>query len=184
MRQSRADCPTAAGDKRRDTMRVVSRCASHTVNMVTTRKDIVPELSLRRATAEDAITIFEWQISPGTRVYARDPTPPTLAEHLDWFAKKLASPDTRCWVAVRNERACGFVRLDRHGDEWEISIVAAPQMRGQGFGKAMLAALESVSHGERLVAEVLPGNEASHALFRAAGFRLCADGMYRRSQDN
>lgn len=165
-------------------MPVVSRCANHTVNMMTTQKDIGPQLSLRQATAEDAITIFEWQISPGTRAYARDPTPPTLAEHVDWFSKKLASPDTRCWVAVRNERACGFVRLDRHDDEWEVSIVTAPQMRGQGFGKAMLAALESVCRGERLVAEVLPGNEASHALFRAAGFRLCADGMYRRSQDN
>jgi UDP-2,4-diacetamido-2,4,6-trideoxy-beta-L-altropyranose hydrolase len=163
-------------------MRDISRCASHTVNMMTTRKDIGPKLLLRRATAEDATTIFEWQISPGTRDYARDPTPPTLAEHLDWFSTKLASPDTQCWVALRSERACGFVRLDRSGDEWEVSIVTAPQMRGQGLGKAMLAALKSVSSGERLVAEVLPGNEASHALFRAAGFRLCADGMYRRSQ--
>jgi len=182
VRQSRADCAAAAGDRRCGTMRVVSRYASHTVNTMTTQKHIGPELSLRRATAEDATTIFEWQVSPGTRVYARDPTPPSWAEHLDWFSKKLRSPDTRCWMAVRSERACGFVRLDRHGDEWEVSIVTAPQMRGQGFGKAMLAALESVSRGERLVAEVLPGNEASHALFRAAGFRLCADGMYRRSQ--
>jgi UDP-2,4-diacetamido-2,4,6-trideoxy-beta-L-altropyranose hydrolase len=162
-------------------MHLAWRCANYTANMMTTQKDIGPQLSLRRATAEDATTIFEWQVSPGTRVYARDPTPPTLAEHLDWFSKKLASPDTQCWVAVRNERACGFVRLDRHGDEWEISIVTAPQVRAHGIGKTMLAALESVSHGERLVAEVLPGNDASHALFRAAGFRLCADGMYRRS---
>jgi RimJ/RimL family protein N-acetyltransferase len=105
-----------------------------------------------------------------------------LADHLDWFSKKLASPDSRFWMAVRSERSCGFVRLDRHGDEWEISIVTAPQMRGQGVGKAMLAALDSVSRDKKLVAEVLPGNEASHALFRAAGFRLCADGMYRKSQ--
>ncbi len=126
------------------------------------------------------MTIFEWQISPGTREYARDPTLPTVAQHLDWFSKRLASADTRFWVAVRNERACGFVRLDRHDDEWEVSIVTAPTMRGQGLGTAMLAALDQLSRGDKLVAEVLPGNEASHALFRAAGFRLCADGMYRR----
>jgi UDP-2,4-diacetamido-2,4,6-trideoxy-beta-L-altropyranose hydrolase len=142
--------------------------------------DLGAQLSLRQATSDDAMTIFEWQISPGTRAYARDPTPPTLAKHLDWFAQKLASPDSRIWMAVRKEHTCGFVRLDRHGDEWEVSIVTAPKMRGRGLGKAMLAALDQVSRGDRLVAEILLGNEASHALFRAAGFKLCADGMYRR----
>jgi len=163
-------------------MRILPRCDSHTPDM-SKENDIGPPLSLRLATAEDAMTIFEWQISRGTRAYARDPTLPTVAEHLDWFAKKLASADTRLWVAVRNERACGFVRLDRRGDEWEVSIVTAPTMRGQGLGKAMLAALDRISRGDRLVAEILPGNEASHSLFRTSGFRLCADGMYRKPQD-
>jgi RimJ/RimL family protein N-acetyltransferase len=141
---------------------------------------IPPSVSLRLATAEDAMTIFEWQVSGDTRAYARNTTLPTLEKHLDWFSKKLASADTRFWMALRNDHACGFVRLDRLGDEWEVSIVTAPALRNQGLGKAMLMALEQVSQGEKLVAEVLPDNKPSHALFRAAGFRLCTDGMYRR----
>ena len=144
------------------------------------KNEAVPELSLRPATAGDAMTVFEWQSSPGTRTYARNPRLPTLAEHQDWFSEQLASAETRFWVAIRNEHPCGFVRLHRHDDEWEVSIVTAPLMRGQGLGKAMLAALNRVSQGDKLVAEVLPGNEASHALFRSAGFKLCPDGMYRK----
>lgn len=147
---------------------------------MTNKSHIELHLSLRPATAMDALTVFEWQVSPGTREYARDVALPTLAQHIDWFSEKLRSADTRLWIAMRSEQACGFVRLDRRYDEWEVSIVTAPTLRGRGLGKAMLATLDQLCPGEKLVAEVLPGNEASHALFRAAGYRLCADGMYRK----
>lgn len=160
-------------------MHVETACATDNRNMGKDLRLDTP-LSLRCATADDAMRIFEWQCSPGTRTYARNPAPPTLTEHLDWFAKKLSSPDCRLWIAVHNGAPCGFVRLDRLGDEWAVSIAVAPHMRGHGLGTAMLAAVEQLNHGAKLVADVLPENEASHALFRAAGYRYCTDRLYRK----
>jgi len=139
-------------------------------------------ISLRRATREDAMIVFEWQTSPGTRVYARNRQVPSLTEHLDWFSEKVASDDSQIWVGLSDGRPFGIVRLDRRDEEWEVSIVVAPHMRGSGFGKAMLAAIDEISRDKKLFAEVLPGNQASHALFRAAGYRLSPDGRYRRSE--
>jgi UDP-2,4-diacetamido-2,4,6-trideoxy-beta-L-altropyranose hydrolase len=126
------------------------------------------------------MVVFEWQTSPGTRDYARNRELPTLTEHLRWFYEKLASADSQIWVGLSDGRPFGIVRLDRRDDEWEVSIVVAPQMRGTGLGKAVLAAIDEISGDKKLFAEVLPGNEASHALFRAAGYHLCPDGRYRR----
>jgi RimJ/RimL family protein N-acetyltransferase len=96
---------------------------------------------------------------------------------MDWFVSKLASPDCEFLVGEQDGRPVGVLRMDRRADEWEVSIVVAPEVRSRGFGKAMLSA---VIRGRRhLVAEVLPGNEHSHELFRSCGWRLAGDGLYR-----
>lgn len=133
-------------------------------------------LTLRRAKQDDAMLLLRWQRDPETRQYARSPIVPSEAEHLAWFARKLRDPDCVFLFAESGRECVGMVRLDRRGEEWEISIVVAPELRGRGVGKAMLTALEPPG---RLVAEVLPGNEASHLLFQSCGWQLCDDGRYR-----
>jgi RimJ/RimL family protein N-acetyltransferase len=137
-------------------------------------------LTLRPAAAGDVLTIFDWQKHPDTRRYARNPALPSLDEHRAWYAQKLASPDCRFWIALHDGSPCGFVRLDRHGAEWEVSIVVAPEKRGMGIGRQMLEALDGVASGVALVAEVVPGNQSSRRLFSSTGYRLCEDGHYRR----
>lgn len=138
-------------------------------------------VALRPATADDALIVYQWQIAPGTRTFARNLNPPTLSDHLDWFARRLADPDCRLWIAIHNQSPCGFVRLDLHGDEWEVSIVVAPGLRGLGLGKAMLAEIDLASPGINLVAEILPGNDSSKRLFLSAGYKVCRDGLLRKS---
>jgi len=137
-------------------------------------------IRLRPATRADALPILEWQRHPDSRRYARNPAIPSEAEHLEWFARKLASPDCELLIGEEEGERVGFVRMDRRGDEWEVSILVAPAFRSKGFGKAMLSA---AAGGDRhLVAEVLPGNERSHELFRSCGWRLSEDGLYRPSR--
>jgi RimJ/RimL family protein N-acetyltransferase len=137
-------------------------------------------LTLRPAVAGDVMTIFDWQKHPDTRRHARNPAVPSLDEHRAWYAQKLASLDCRFWIASHEGTPCGFVRLDRRGAEWEVSIVVAPEKRSMGIGRQILEALDDVAGRIPLVAEVLPGNESSHNLFRSAGYHLCQDGHYRR----
>jgi UDP-2,4-diacetamido-2,4,6-trideoxy-beta-L-altropyranose hydrolase len=114
-------------------------------------------LTLRPAVAGDVLTIFDWQKDPNTRRFARNAAAPSLHEHRAWYAQKLASADCRFWIALHNGSPCGFVRLDRHGAEWEVSIVVAPEKHGMGIGRQILEALDGVASGIALVAEVLPG---------------------------
>jgi RimJ/RimL family protein N-acetyltransferase len=74
----------------------------------------------------------------------------------------------------------GFLRLDRHAEEWELSIVVAPSARRQGLAAAMLALLNDLQGGRRLFAEVLAGNDASHRLFQSAGWRNDGSCFYRK----
>jgi L-amino acid N-acyltransferase YncA len=63
----------------------------------------------------------------------------------------------------------------------EFSIYVARAARGQGVGRATLAALISEAEGRgywKLVSRIFPENEASLALCRSLGFREV--GVYRR----
>ena len=132
-------------------------------------------LSLRSAQLEDASLILEWQRHSETRRFARNSAIPAESEHLSWYAQKIASADCQFLIAEAEAVPVGFLRLDRCGDEWELSIVVAPEARRHGFATTMLALLDSLRGSRRLFAEVLPGNDASHRLFQAAGWR--SDGM-------
>lgn len=137
-------------------------------------------LNLRPAQAEDALPILEWQRHPDTRRFARESAIPSETEHLKWYARKIASPDSQFLIAEAEGVRVGFLRLDRHGDEWQLSIVVAPEARYHGVGTAMLRLLASLQGTRRLVAEVLPGNDGSHRLFQSAGWRSDGDGIYRK----
>jgi RimJ/RimL family protein N-acetyltransferase len=137
-------------------------------------------LTLRPAVAGDVLTIFDWRKHPDTRRHARNAAAPSLDEHRAWYAQKLASADCRFWIALHDGSPCGFVRFDRRGAKWEVSIVVAPEKRGMGLDWQILAALDGVASGVALVAEVLPGNESSRRLFSSAGYHLCQDGLYRK----
>jgi RimJ/RimL family protein N-acetyltransferase len=135
-------------------------------------------LTLRSATADDALPLLDWQRHVETRRYARDPTVASETEHLAWFARKLESPDCLFFVATDGDNRVASLRLDRLGEEWELSIVVAPELRGRGIGKQVLRLLMAHAPGP-LVAEVLPGNEPSHRLFDVCGWQLGEDGRYR-----
>jgi len=131
-------------------------------------------LTLRRAGPEDEALLLGWQRHPATRRHFRVPRPPSPDDHAAWLSARLSDPDCRLEICEAGGRPVGVVRVDERADgaEGEVSIVAAPEGRGRGVGAAALRALRRLLPEVRLVAEVLPGNEASHRLFRAAGYRL------------
>lgn len=126
---------------------------------------------LRPAELEDEAIMLAWQRLPGARQYARDTRVPTGAEHHRWFRARLGNPDCLLNVVLHDGVPAGVLRLDRlNEDAFEISILIAPEMQGQGVGFGTLRLARALVPDARLVAEVLPSNEASRALFSAAGY--------------
>jgi UDP-2,4-diacetamido-2,4,6-trideoxy-beta-L-altropyranose hydrolase len=139
-------------------------------------------VALRRMIADDVLTLYDWQQHPETRRFARNPQPPELEQHKKWFFVRLASDDCVLWMILCDGEAAGMLRFERgpgeHANAWEVSILVAPDKKDRGVAAAALALGRQTMPSAEFVAEVLPGNEASHRLFRNAGYVLGSDGLY------
>jgi RimJ/RimL family protein N-acetyltransferase len=124
---------------------------------------------------EDAMLLWAWANDPETRRNAFTKAPIPYETHVTWLQGRLASDATRLLIFTDPEGPVGQVRFDVEADVAEISIVVAPERRGRGHGRAMLAEAVSALRAERGPhvrprAAVLGHNARSLALFRACGF--------------
>jgi len=130
-------------------------------------------VAFRPVTADDCDALLAWQRMPEIRRYSHNPEPPSASTHADWFATKLAEPARVFDIAHRAGKPVGVIRLDREaaGDRYKVSIYVLPDAQGVGVGRAMLSFARCALPWATLVAEVLPGNEASHRLFSSCGYQ-------------
>lgn len=145
-------------------------------------------IHLRPVTQEDAPIIYDWQCYPETRRHAVNPNIPSLEEHEGWMRRKLADKNSSFYIPSVGPIPCGMVRLDQSNAPAppnangrrtrEISILTAPEFYGCGVALQALVELQALHADEVLVAHVLPGNSASHALFRKANFEPYEAGFY------
>lgn len=130
---------------------------------------------LRPATMTDAAIMMEWQSHPDTRRFARTVEIPEHDQHEQWMQDKLADPDCLFNVILHEDRPAGVIRLDRKMGSaipfYEVSILVAPEAKGLGLASGALALGRRLVPEERLVADVLPSNTASLALFKKVGFQ-------------
>ena len=117
--------------------------------------------------------------------------------HASAFARPWTAHDFEGFLAERPIRAdgvflgrawqpSGFVLSRQAADEAEIlSLALAPEARGQGRGRILLAThLQGLAHGgvRRVHLEVEDGNDAALALYRRLGFTSVGrrEGYYLR----
>ena len=131
-------------------------------------------VSLRLASAADTDIMFRWQSDDQTRRFARTSRPPTHDEHRAWVQATLNDPNRLLYLVLHNQAPAGVLRLDRvdTSESYEVSILVDSGKYGLGIATAALSLGRALLPGARLVAEVLPGNTASHNLFKRAGYRL------------
>ena len=133
-------------------------------------KDGAP-VRLRPVTADDEAVTLAWQMQPETRRFAREARAPTPEEHRAWFAARRIHPDCLYNIVLHGDEPAGTLRLDRRdGAGWEVSIGIDAARHGVGLGRAALALARRLVPEAPLLAEILPGNEASRALFARAGY--------------
>lgn len=133
---------------------------------------------LRRAGPADAELLLRWANDPVTRAAGFHPAPIEPETHRRWLGRRLASASDVLLIAVDDEEPVGHIRLER-GQEGrvEIGIAVAPEARGRGLGRIILAAaLESARADPDLdprtfVARIRTDNPISLALFAGAGFQ-------------
>jgi ribosomal protein S18 acetylase RimI-like enzyme len=109
---------------------------------------------------------------------APDAFPPASAEWADggearWRERLLDTTALKV-VAVRDGVPVGLVRgVIEDGCAWLHSLWVSPQLRGQGLGSRLVAAVEAwaVRQGATCIRlEVVPGNALAIALYRRHGY--------------
>lgn len=134
-------------------------------------------ITVRPATADDAALLLDWANEPTTRAAGFHRDTIDEATHRRWLAARLASPTSRLYVGLADDRPIGQVRLDGAPDgRVEVGISVAAEARGRGIGRDLLHAGLVAGRADPglqvdvFVARIRPDNAASIALFTASGF--------------
>jgi L-amino acid N-acyltransferase YncA len=126
-------------------------------------------VTLRRAVPDDEARLLTWRNDPITRESSFDQDEISCE-------RKLADPACAILIAEEKGQSVGQLRLDRAASYLaEVHITVAPEARGHGVGREILALavrdaqiLIGVTHLRALVKR---SNTASLRAFRAAGFQ-------------
>ena len=133
---------------------------------------------LRPVKWADAKTLFDWQQDPGIRAASLVGAEVTWEGHCQWLGKRLRDPRCFLFMAESDGKLLGTIRLESSAEHGElvISIAVAPEARGQGWGKRLLAETKKVAStlalSERIRALVRCDNPASRRCFEQSGYRL------------
>ena len=128
-------------------------------------------ITLRLTTIQDADLLLEWRNDPETRKASHNTAEVQRDEHVTWLSRTLSNPNRRLFVAEEDGVPVGTARADLSEGVWELSWTVAPNARGRGVAKRMVALLAS-QISEPIRAEVKAGNLASVRIAEHAGMKF------------
>ncbi len=116
----------------------------------------------------DAALLMAWRNDAATRGASHSAATVSPAEHRQWLQAQLRNPDMQLYIAESDGMAVGTVRAVGENGVAELSWTIAPEARGRGYAKAMVAALANRITGP-IRAEIKTGNMASVKVAEHAG---------------
>jgi spore coat polysaccharide biosynthesis protein SpsF len=130
------------------------------------------KIFLRRATMEDALDILRWRNDETSRANSFNKDVIDLDSHKKWLSKKLSQKDCHMFIMMDGQDKVGNIRVDVTDDAGEISYLIAPEKRGRGYGKKIIALIEKEMPYEvkTLMGLTLKTNDASGRCFLASGY--------------
>jgi RimJ/RimL family protein N-acetyltransferase len=134
-----------------------------------------PRLQFRPAEAADEALLLAWANDPEVRRQGFSTHAIAPHEHHAWFARRLADPASRIFVATSPAGTpAGQVRFQLADGRWVIGYSIDAAFRGIGLARPLLegamAALRRHDPQARFDAWVKPDNGASLRTFRGLGF--------------
>ncbi len=127
-------------------------------------------MDVRPATLQDSAILFEWRNDRQTRLSSHNTAPISFETHNVWLASSLQSDTRKLWIA-EEEGPLGTIRADSTTEGCTLSWAVAPEARGRGIAKQMVALVAEQLDGT-LFAEVKVGNIASVRVAESVGMAL------------
>ncbi|MGB0383332.1 MAG: UDP-2,4-diacetamido-2,4,6-trideoxy-beta-L-altropyranose hydrolase [Ardenticatenaceae bacterium] len=150
--------------------RVVSK-----INKLTSRNQPTEQARIRAAGFQDAELLWQWANDPIVRANSFHPEAIPLDEHIEWYKRKVESPETRIFILELNRVPVAQIRYDRVDAETaKIGFSVLYEYRGKGLGTRLLVMTSTLACQElnvkRLKGVVFTSNKASARAFTKAGF--------------
>jgi len=127
-------------------------------------------MKLRPVTIEDADLLLEWRNDPQTRKASHNTAKLQREEHISWLTNTLNNVDRKLYIVEENRLPVGTVRAYYSQGEHELSWAVAPNARGRGLGKRMVALLAN-QITDPIRAEIKADNEASMRIAEYVGMK-------------
>ncbi len=132
-------------------------------------------IDLRAATLADADRLFAWRNDPITCANSRSTGAVAREDHDRWMKFNVAQgyPQHMVMIAESDTGSIGVVRFDaerRDVMRYEVSITLAPEHRGFGLGRPVLAQACAYMPDFSLSAVIRTNNTASRKIFAECGF--------------
>lgn len=133
-------------------------------------------LKLRQASAEDAMTYFNWVNEPSVRENSFQSETVELEGHLNWFNKRINSLTSFLFIGEISNNPCGQIRFDVDENLAYIDISIDSKYRGQRIAptiiKKGIQAFKKASPEKeyQIIAEIKITNEKSINAFKGVNF--------------
>lgn len=125
-------------------------------------------IELRPVSIDDADMLLDWRNDPETRKFSVNMAKVKKKNHLLWLVGILNCRHRKIFIAEYNGSPVGTVRSDYHENFHELSWTIAPNARGKGLGKKMVAKFAGTIE-EPILAKIKKGNDASIHIAEYAG---------------
>jgi ribosomal protein S18 acetylase RimI-like enzyme len=133
---------------------------------VTSTDPVLPEVSVRRASAEDGPALAS--LYTAARVAAVPQMPPALhtaEEDMSFFTRRLADDEVTAWVAEAGPEVLGFALCT---PTFLDGIYIRPDLKGQGIGSLLLDVVEA-THPDGYELWVFESNTGARRLYERRG---------------
>ncbi len=130
--------------------------------------------TLIKATPEHSKSIWELRNQESVRLNSHNTDIIQWEVHENWFKNSLINKNRDIFVYELGKENIGVLRYDYNGDSALISIFLNDKFSGLGYGTAIIEegelwVKENRKQVKKVIAEILPHNEASKKLFTKLG---------------
>ena len=138
---------------------------------------VVPKIPIgfRKADYNDWFDFYTWRVDPETMKASFNQEYVHVDTHKKWLKRTIKDENVRLFIAEKNSKKLGTVRIDISCNNYEVSWTVNPEYRGRGIGTKMVNSMIdnlSLCTEKPITAKIKRDNTQSMFIAQSSGMEL------------